>query len=593
MKDLIFTAYFCMLFISHSASCRNIVLPQVEPIRESKELNKKLDTEMSIELVDRVEHSDQLIVEREPIIMPLLALCGNDITENPYEACDDGNRLNGDGCSSICQVEICGNAVLDYGEECDDGNINSDDSCSDSCLLENCGDGIINGDEECDDDNITDGDGCSKYCLIEICGNGILDPDEECDDGNILGDDDCSSTCEYEFCGDGIIQTGEDCEPPSVGTCNLFCKTIACGDGFFNPVAGVEECEDGNAIAGDGCFNCLLESCGNAEVDLHEVCDDGNNISGDGCSSICQDEVCGNGILDPDEECDDSNVASNDACSSSCLIESCGDGVTQTGESCDDGNANNGDSCDNFCRIPVCGDGIIQGNEECDDGNVITGDGCNSNCTVITIAENCIDGIDNDLDGSSDLHDSDCKAVFVTSNAYSGNLLLEVTANPGTYASCGAVLTGLAAADCICNTLAANSSVAFINDSERNKSYVAFLSDTLTTVNAIDRLDHNGQYLNAAGLLLADSISDLVDADSLLNPINRNQNNQVIASGNVWTGSNSAGQANLLENCTKWIVGTILTNGGIGNLATTSTSWVDAGSPINCANTARLYCFEL
>ena len=31
-------------------------------------------------------------------------------------------RLNGDGCSSTCKIEFCGNGVIDPGEVCDDGN---------------------------------------------------------------------------------------------------------------------------------------------------------------------------------------------------------------------------------------------------------------------------------------------------------------------------------------------------------------------------------------------------------------------------------------------------------------------------------------
>ena len=33
------------------------------------------------------------------------SVCGNNFTE-PNEQCDDGNTISGDGCSSICQVEM-------------------------------------------------------------------------------------------------------------------------------------------------------------------------------------------------------------------------------------------------------------------------------------------------------------------------------------------------------------------------------------------------------------------------------------------------------------------------------------------------------
>jgi len=47
-----------------------------------------------------------------------------------------------------------------------------------------------------------------------ICGNGILESGEECDDGNIADGDGCSSICQNEIsspvCGDGICDMGED-----------------------------------------------------------------------------------------------------------------------------------------------------------------------------------------------------------------------------------------------------------------------------------------------------------------------------------------------------------------------------------------------
>jgi cysteine-rich repeat protein len=55
------------------------------------------------------------------------------------EQCDDGNLVNTDGCSFLCEEEICGDGVLNNlftGEECDDGNHASGDGCSSTCELE-------------------------------------------------------------------------------------------------------------------------------------------------------------------------------------------------------------------------------------------------------------------------------------------------------------------------------------------------------------------------------------------------------------------------------------------------------------------------
>jgi cysteine-rich repeat protein len=74
----------------------------------------------------------------------------------------------------------------------------------------------------------------------------------------------------------------------------------ACGDRFLD---SSEECDDGNAVNGDGCdVTCQLE-CGNGVLDPGEACDDGNHAPDDGCDDRCRNE-CGNGVLDGHEECD-------------------------------------------------------------------------------------------------------------------------------------------------------------------------------------------------------------------------------------------------------------------------------------------------
>jgi cysteine-rich repeat protein len=90
------------------------------------------------------------------------------------EACDDGNRADGDGCDFLCRVE---NAPT------------------------RCGDGVLNAQEACDDGNAVDGDGCSSTCRVEsvhACGDGQLDPGERCDDGNLVAGDGCGPGCDVE-----------------------------------------------------------------------------------------------------------------------------------------------------------------------------------------------------------------------------------------------------------------------------------------------------------------------------------------------------------------------------------------------------------
>lgn len=84
-------------------------------------------------------HGVPYILVRGEKVSPIL--CGNGILE-PTEECDDGNVLNGDGCSAACKIEIpkgpvCGNGIIESPEACDDGNTVSGDGCSSVCKIEN------------------------------------------------------------------------------------------------------------------------------------------------------------------------------------------------------------------------------------------------------------------------------------------------------------------------------------------------------------------------------------------------------------------------------------------------------------------------
>lgn len=96
-------------------------------------------------------------------------VCGNGVVE-PGEECDDGNAVDDDGCSNACEAQVfCGNGVLDPGEHCDDGNVEVNDACpsgpNGTCMPASCGDGFVfTGVEQCDDGNANPFDGCSNHC---------------------------------------------------------------------------------------------------------------------------------------------------------------------------------------------------------------------------------------------------------------------------------------------------------------------------------------------------------------------------------------------------------------------------------------------
>ncbi len=91
---------------------------------------------------------------------------------------------------------ICGNGILDIGEQCDDGNQDDTDHCLSTCKRSMCGDGKVHfGTEECDDGNRVDGDGCDSNCTMTACGNGVVTAGEVCDDNNAVNVDGCKNDC--------------------------------------------------------------------------------------------------------------------------------------------------------------------------------------------------------------------------------------------------------------------------------------------------------------------------------------------------------------------------------------------------------------
>ena len=158
------------------------------------------------------------------------------IAEDP-ETCDDGAELNADTpdtCRTNCQEPICGDLIVDTGEECDDANDDESDACTTSCTVPVCGDGVISLEEECDDGtelNADAPDACRTDCVLPACGDNIVDAGEDCDDGP-EGSDTCRADCVIATCGNGALDEGE-------------------------------ACDDANDALGDGCRpDCTIEECG-------------------------------------------------------------------------------------------------------------------------------------------------------------------------------------------------------------------------------------------------------------------------------------------------------------------------------------------
>ncbi|MFO1518759.1 MAG: hypothetical protein U1F57_03700 [bacterium] len=164
---------------------------------------------------------------------------------------DDGFTIDDPSSSSKDQPQnpppsaqgICGDGVLDAGEECDNGNANSNTA-----------------------------DQCRTTCKLSACGDGIVDTGEECDNGPNNGNapDQCRTTCKKPVCGDGIIDSGEQCDGGS--GCDAACQlvTAQCTEYVVNAASGGcnfdNECNSGEACAQQSSFprKCVTKfTCGN------------------------------------------------------------------------------------------------------------------------------------------------------------------------------------------------------------------------------------------------------------------------------------------------------------------------------------------
>lgn len=215
--------------------------------------------------------------------------CGNGVIDPGLdEACDDGNSVSMDGCSSDCHKIEKDYACPMPGKEC--------------VYLVACGDGKLGGKETCDDGASAAGDGCSSSCQIEP-GWDCTRPGHPC----------------TPRCGDAILTEAEQCDPPSVGKgCSAACKVepgYVCDPPPANPNASQPA-------------KCTKTVCGDGKKQGTEACDDANVIDGDGCSATC--------TLEPD-------------CTNGVCISKCGDGMKLTPEACDDGNVKDGDGCSATC----------------------------------------------------------------------------------------------------------------------------------------------------------------------------------------------------------------------------------------------------
>ena len=282
-----------------------------------------------------------------------------------------------------------------------------------------CGDGIVVAGEQCDDGNFIDGDGCSFSCTVEpgwdctgspsdcmpVCGDGIVvfpkiitedssgSLGEQCDDGNLTDGDGCDSNCDLtpvsETVGPGGTLTTDisgqgataalpvqaSVTTPDGGTVSITVQnaTLSAPTGFtalnleFHITAPPASPADPLMLV-----FLIHESMVPPGMDVNSIqlFKDGAMVpectgppgtaSPDPCVASRQS---GGGVFQI-------TVLTSSASIWSFAVPVCGDNVTEPGEDCDDGNTMNGDCCSSTCQFEA------QGTPCADDGVGCTIDAC-------------------------------------------------------------------------------------------------------------------------------------------------------------------------------------------------------------------------
>jgi hypothetical protein len=185
------------------------------------------------------------------------------------------------GCNVYCVSGVltldgsrCGNQELDDGEDCDDGNREDGDCCSSSCLLDPAGTACATDHDLCTDD-VCDGSGACEHpfntapCADgEGCGTGncsagacqITAPEPlgtACDaDSSLCTSDECDGA---GACGHPALPQGTDCD-----TDDYECTSAACDASGQCIVDDVSACAPCGVCGGEqGCVRDVGDTCDN------------------------------------------------------------------------------------------------------------------------------------------------------------------------------------------------------------------------------------------------------------------------------------------------------------------------------------------
>ena len=319
--------------------------------------------------------------------------CGNDCTES--FACGTTVRLTAvahrstfagwsNGCSGtgVCTVTlvnasttigaaftVCGNGLLEPGEQCDDGNTINSDGCTNDCTArQRAATASSSRGEQCDDGNTINGDGCDNDCTLpRLRRRHRRTPASSATTATLVNGDGCtndvhasthvrrrrrrgrasSATTATPVNGDGC---DSDCTLASVRrrhrrrrravrrrqhrstatAARNDCKVA--GVRRRHRQAGGEQCDDGNIVNGDGCSTRLQV----ARVRRRHRRPPASSattatpVNGDGCSTTCTHRgAAATASSTPARSATTATRPTATAAQRCKLAERCGDGIVE------------------------------------------------------------------------------------------------------------------------------------------------------------------------------------------------------------------------------------------------------------------------
>ena len=179
--------------------------------------------------------------------------CGDGKTQADHETCDDGNRLNGDGCDQACQVEISptptGTPTATVATSPTPTHTVGAPTATPTATPEPTATLPPSATPTVTDSpTVTATPTITNTPGPQVCGNGVAEGDEECDDGGIcVGGDNAGTACtsESDCIGNGVCVGGA-----KIG--------VACASDADCPDSRCVRCR---TFGGDGCAaNCTFET---------------------------------------------------------------------------------------------------------------------------------------------------------------------------------------------------------------------------------------------------------------------------------------------------------------------------------------------